>query len=205
MPSLTHISLVEYWLQLVHHFFKMNIDAKTQTGTLEYNLVQNTDLIVIIQFSLLEMRPFLNMDKILRDMAPNEHQGYMAFRGNHILMGDPAQLSAIEEDIFHTFFWKQNFTCVMLTNVNHQKDKTFQCILLTFCLGHVTNDINSILRSMLLPDDNVDVANMDLNNGAIICSLCKERNAWNKKFLHRLNAPEQYSIVLQLINSYLNR
>ena len=177
--------------ETVHHFFQMNIEAKSrlETGTLEYELVSNTDLIIIDEFSLLEMKPFLTMDRILREMAPTNQKQHMPFGGKHIiLMGDPAQLPVIEQDIFDTFLWKR-FHCVMLTDVKRQKDETFQRMLSTIRLGYVSDDINSVLRSKVVPAS-LDIDSMDLSNGAIICSLRKERDAWNKQFLDRLDAPE---------------
>ena len=55
----------------LHHFFQMDIHYKNrmESGTSEYNIISNNDVIVIDEFSLLEMRPFLTMDKFLREIA----------------------------------------------------------------------------------------------------------------------------------------
>ena len=174
--------------ETVHHFFQMNIESKSrlETGTIEYELVSNTNLIIIDEFSLLKMKPFLTIDKLLRDMAPTKHQQNMPFGGKHIiLMGDPAQLPAIEHDIFDTYLWRDKFSIVMLKDIKRQNDQTFQQMLSTIRLGKTNDDIDSILRSKVMTDDEVD--NVDLSNGAIICSLRKKRDAWNSHFLDRLD------------------
>ncbi|XP_065054148.1 uncharacterized protein LOC135682959 isoform X4 [Rhopilema esculentum] len=123
--------------ETVHHFFKMNIEAKSrlETGTIEYELVSNTNVLIIDEFSLLELTPFLVIDKILRDMAPTINQQHMPFGGKHIiLMGDPAQLPAIERDIFDSFLWRK-FSIVMLKDIKRQDDETFQHMLSTIRLA----------------------------------------------------------------------
>ena len=57
-------------VETVHHFFHMDIhcSSRLESGTIEYNLMVNTDLININESSLLEMKPFLN-SKILRSIA----------------------------------------------------------------------------------------------------------------------------------------
>ena len=112
----------------------MNIESKSrlETGTIEYELVSNTNLITIDEFSLLEMKPFLTIDKLLRDMAPTKHQQNTPFGGKHIiLMGDPAQLSVTEHDIFDTYLWRDKFSIVMLKDIKHQTDQNFQQMLST--------------------------------------------------------------------------
>ena len=92
--------------ETLHHFFQMNIQSRSRSepGTFEYDMVSNTDLLISDEFSLLEMKPFLTVDKILKGMANMKNQQYMPFGGKHvILLGDPAQLPAIREDIFDTF------------------------------------------------------------------------------------------------------
>ena len=73
----------------------------------------------------------------------------------------------------------------MLKDIKRQNDQTFQQMLSTIRLGKTNDDIDSILRSKVMTD--VEVDNVDLSNGAIICSLCKERDAWNSHFLDRLD------------------
>ena len=57
--------------ETVHHLFQMDITCKSrlEPGTIEYDLITNSDLIVIDEFSLLEMTPFLTIDHILRPPA----------------------------------------------------------------------------------------------------------------------------------------
>ncbi|XP_065058005.1 uncharacterized protein LOC135685854 isoform X1 [Rhopilema esculentum] len=173
--------------ETVHHFFKMNIEAKSrlETGTIEYELVSNTNVLIIDEFSLLELTPFLVIDKILRDMAPTINQQHMPFGGKHIiLMGDPAQLPAIERDIFDSFLWRK-FSIVMLKDIKRQDDETFQHMLSTIRLGKTNSEIDHILRSKVVSIDDIDA--IDLSNAAIICSFRRERNHWNSIFLDKLD------------------
>ena len=173
--------------ETVHHFFKMNIEAKSrlETGSIEYELVSNTNVLIIDEFSLLEFTPFLVMDKILRDMAPTINQQHMPFGGKHIiLMGDPTQLPAIERDIFDSFLWRK-FSIVMLKDIRRQDDETFQNMLSTIRLGKTNSEIDHILRSKVVSIDDIDA--IDLSNAAIICSFRRERNHWNSIFLDKLD------------------
>ena len=182
--------------ETLHHFLQMNIHCKSrlERGTIEYDVISNTDLIIIDEFSLLEMRPFLTTDRILRDIANAKNEENMPFGGKHIiLMGDPAQLPAIEEDIFDTFLWKK-FDIVMLKDVKRQNDEAFQSILSTVRMGRTTPEIDSVLRSRVLPNIEINNINIDDAGAAIICSLRKERDAWNKIFLNRLdNGESEYT------------
>ena len=173
----------------VHHLFQMDINCKSrlEAGTIEYDLITNIDLIVIDEFSLLEMKPFLTIDHILRDIATTKNQQHMPFGGKHIiLMGDPAQLPAIELDIFDTFLWKK-FEIIVVNDVKRQDDKAFQTLLTTVRMGNTTLDINSTLASKIRPI--VDSTHIDLDDprAAIICSLRKERDVWNTLFLGKLD------------------
>ena len=90
-----------------YHYFQMDIHCKShlECRTIEYDIISNTDVLVLDDFSLLEMRPFLTIDKILRDIVCAANQQHMPFGGKHkILMGDPAQLPAIDQDIFRYSF-----------------------------------------------------------------------------------------------------
>ena len=84
--------------ETVHHFFKMNIEAKSclKTGTIEYELVSNTNVQIIDEFFLLELTLLLVIHKILRDMAPTINQQHMPFRGKHIILFcDPANFQPL--------------------------------------------------------------------------------------------------------------
>ena len=182
--------------ETLHHFLQMDIHCKSrlERGTIEYDIINNTDLIIIDEFSLLEKRPFLTTDRILRDIANAKNEENMPFGGKHIIfMGDPAQLPAIEEDIFDTFLWKK-FDIVMLKDVKRQNDEAFQSILSTVRMGRTTPDIDSVLRSRVLPNIEINTINIDDAGAAIICSLRKERDAWNNIFLNRLdNGESEYT------------
>ena len=83
----------------LHHVFQIDIHCKSrlESGTIEYDIISNTNVIVIHEFLLLEMRPFLTMDKILKELACTAKQQQKPFVGKHIiLMADPAQVSIID-------------------------------------------------------------------------------------------------------------
>lgn len=184
--------------ETLHHFFQMDIHCKSrlEIGTFEYELISNADVIVVDEFSLLEMRPFLTIDKILRDLAVSANKQHMPFGGKHIiLMGDPAQLPAIEQDIFDTHLWRR-FDIVMLKDVKRQEDVAFQSILSTVRMGETTDDVNSILKSRVLHNIDISHINIEDDGGAIICSLRKERDVWNKLFLERIDT-ESYTFAAE--------
>ena len=118
--------------ETVHHFFQMDIESKSrlETCTIEYELVSNTNLIIIVAFSLLEMKSFMTIVKLTRDMVPTKHQQNTTFGGKRIiLMGDLAQLSVTEHDIFDTYLWRNKFSIAMLVSIKHQTDQNFQQML----------------------------------------------------------------------------
>ena len=178
--------------ETLHHVFQMDIHCKSrlESGTIEYDIISNTDVIVIDEFSLLEMRPFLTMDNILREIACTAEQQHKPFGGKHIiLMGDPAHLPSIDQEIFDTHLWRK-FDIVILKDVKRQEDETCQNILSTVRMGETNDEINSILRARLLPPD-IDYtkdATIDDAGAAISCSLRRERDVWNKRFLERIDA-----------------
>ena len=175
--------------ETVHHFFQMNINCKSrlEPGTVEYDLITNTDLLVIDEFSLLEIRQFFTIDKILRDFATAKNTEHMPFGGKSVLlMGDPAQLPAIDQDIFDTFLWRK-LDIIILKDVKRQNDEVFQQLLSTVRMGRTSTHINSILTSRVLPIIDITNINLDDPGAAIICSLRKERDEWNNVFLETLD------------------
>ena len=172
--------------ETLHHFFGMGIDAKSwlENGTIEYDMVNAADLIIIDEFSLLESKPFHAVNRLLCEMALTKNDQYKPFGGkNIILMGDPAQLPAIQTDIFSSSLWRR-FNIAILKDVKRQNNPKFQKLLSTVRLGSVTDEVDSILQSRVL--NNCDIDKLDLENAAIICSLRRERNEWNNKFLATL-------------------
>ena len=172
--------------ETLHHFFGMGIDAKSwlENGTIEYDMVNAADLIIIDEFSLLESKPFHAVNRLLCEMALTKNNQYKPFGGkNIILMGDPAQLPAIQTDIFSSSLWRR-FNIAILKDVKRQNNPEFQKLLSTVRLGSVTDEIDNILQSRVLNDCDID--KLDLENAAIICSLRRERNEWNNKFLATL-------------------
>ncbi len=113
--------------ETVHHFFHMDVEGKShiETGTLAYEMVNATDIIVIDQFFMLDAKTFAAVNRTLRDMAPSKNDKYKPYGGKHIiLMGDPAQLPAIRGYIFNTDAWKR-FEALTLCHVTRQNDPVF--------------------------------------------------------------------------------
>ena len=117
-------------------------------------------------------------------MALTKNNQYKPFRGkNIILMGDPAQISVIQTDIFSSSLWRR-LNIAISKDVKRQNNPEFQKLLSTVRLGSVTDEVDSILQSRVL--NNCDIDKLDLENAGIICSLRGERNEWNNKFLATL-------------------
>ncbi len=176
--------------ETVHHFFRMDIKGKSyaETGTIAYEMINATDIIVIDEFSMLDSPTFHSVNRILREMAIRKDNQFKPFAGKHvILMGDPAQLPAISGHIFNTELWKR-FEIVMLRNVTRQDDKTFQDLLSKIRVGTVTSEIDATLKSRLIEARTLDDINID--DAAIICSTRKERDAWNKRYLETIDTEE---------------
>ena len=172
--------------ETLHHFFSMDIDAKSrlESGTIEYDMVNAADLLIIDEFSLLESKPFHAINRLLCQMAQSKNNQFKPFGGkNVILMGDPAQLPAIQKDIFESSLWRR-FNIAILKDVKRQNNAEFQKLLSTVRLGTITDEVDKTLQSRVLT--NCDLDQLDLDDAAIICSLRRERSEWNDKFLATL-------------------
>ncbi len=93
--------------QTLHHFLGMDIYCKSriEPGTSGYEIINNTDIIVIDESSLFQQKPLLKMDEILREIAVTKTLRNKPFGGKHIiLMGNPAQhcLKLIRISLKHT-------------------------------------------------------------------------------------------------------
>ena len=156
-------------------------------------MINNTDIIVIDEFSLLEQKPLFKMDEMLREMAVTKALQNKPFGGEHIiLMGDPAQLPAIDKDIFETYLWRR-FSIIVLSGIKRQNNKQFQTLLSEIRLGKVSDTTDKILQSRVLK--NKDISSLNMDDAAIICSRRRERNKWNKKFLNTIDTEEHTFIA----------
>lgn len=102
----------------VHIFFRMDVNCKCylEKGTLDHKIVRDTEVLLIDEFSMLEFNVFHPMDKITREASIPKNRRF-PFAGKHvILIGDPAQLPAIDKDIYDSWLW-QNFDILMLKEV----------------------------------------------------------------------------------------
>ena len=171
----------------MHHFFRLDIDCKTylEKGTAEYKLVQDCDMFVIDEFSLLERDVFLTIDKLLRELA----FGGKPFGGKHIiLLGDPAQLPAINNDIYGTFTWKK-FDIILLAEVMRQRNSDFLAILQKVRLGECDEHVMKVLNERKVTEYPTKPSDLE-NNAAVIVSLRKERDTINENILANLDGQE---------------
>ena len=88
-------------------FWEWTFTAKVAQGpgTSGYEIINNTDIIVIDESSLFQLKPLLKMDEILREIAVAKTLRNKPFGGIHIiLMGNPAQhcLKLIRISLKHT-------------------------------------------------------------------------------------------------------
>ena len=134
------------------------------------------------------MKPFLTVDKSLKDMATTKNQEHVPFGGKHIILtGDPAQLPAVEQDIFYTFLWKKCEIVILKDIKRQQDDDTFPKIRSTVRMGKNTNEIKSAPKSKVLYKSQTTQTDLDTPGTAIICILRRERDAWTQIFLHKVD------------------
>lgn len=171
----------------VHNFFRMDINCQSylEKGTLEHKIVRDTAVLIIDEFSMLEFNVFLAMDRITRQASIPKKRG-SPFGGKHvILIGDPAQLPAIDKDIYDSWLW-QNFDILMLKEVKRQEDPAFASMLNKVRFGIVDEEVKLALTSRMVGSDH----EIDLSNGCIIVALRCERDYWNDKFLQDMEGEE---------------
>ena len=163
--------------ETVHHFLKMDIECTSylEKGSTEYALVKNCKLVVIDEFTLIERVVFEAVDKIFRLVTNNLEK---PFGGKHIiLMGDPAQLPAIDEDIFDCPTWRR-FDILMLEDVKRQSDPEFLKLLSNARMGVLDEEDIALLKSRIV-DSDAEIME------PVIVSLRKERDLWNTIFLNK--------------------
>ena len=102
-------------------------------------------------------------------------------------MGDPAQLLAIGKDFLTTYLWKK-FSISIIDDPKQQDNKEFQILLAEVRFGKVSDETDRILRKKFQVKK---ISILDMENSAISCSLGKEQNKQNKKFLDAINGEEQ--------------
>ena len=173
----------------VHHFFRLDIECKIylEKGTAEYKLVQDCDMFIIDEFSLLERDVFITIDKLLRELAFGRNQ-FKPFGGKHIiLLGD--QLPAIYNDIYGTFTWKK-FDIILLEEVMRQRNNDFLSILQKVRLGKCDEHVIQELNARKIAEYPTKPSDLE-NNAAVIVSLRKERDAINENILANLDGQER--------------
>ena len=183
----TGVSAVVVSGTTVHNFFRMDINCHCylEKGTVDHKIVRDTAVLMIDESSMLEYKVFHAMDRITRQASiPKNRQS--PFGGKHIiLIGNPAQLPAIDKDIYDSWLWK-HFDILMLKEVKSQEDDAFASILNKVRLGIVDEEFTMVLNSRVVDNDD----EIDLSRGCIIVALRCERDHWNEKFLQNLEGEE---------------
>jgi hypothetical protein len=180
--------------ETVHHFFKMDIDCHSylERGTAEFALVKAIDILIIDEFSLLERKVFYATDKLCRQIECS-NKSRLPFGGKHIiLVGDPAQLPAIDEDIFTSPLFQQ-FDILLLKTVKRQDDEVFLKVLDNVRQGFLTKSDSDVLKERL-----VGASEIDNITPPVIVSLREERDRWNTVFLDKMEAEE---VIIEAIDT----
>ena len=103
----------------IHNFFCLDLDynSSLENGTFQTTRLRKTDVIVIDEFSMLDLFLFRTMEGLCREFAKHGSSRH-PWGGRHvILLGDPAQLPAVSGvDIFGTYLWHR-FTVLLLQEI----------------------------------------------------------------------------------------
>ena len=98
----------------LHNFFFLDIECNStlENGTVQVTKLRKTDVIVIDEFSMLDYYLFHTAEGLCRKFAKHR-VSRLPWGGRHVIMlGDPAQLPAVEGVIYlvpsfgvHFLFW----------------------------------------------------------------------------------------------------
>ena len=153
----------------IHNFFCLDLDynSSLENGTVQTTRLRKTDVVVIDEFSMLDVYLFRTIEGLCRKFAKHGSSRH-PWGGRHvILLGDPAQLPAVSgKDIFGTYLWHR-FTVLMLRELKHAADPTLSLVLTKIHEGICDNDVLKVLKSRL---QKPDVDSVDLDKTIIICS-----------------------------------
>jgi len=175
--------------QTIHSFLKMDIECHSflEPGLMEYQAVLDSQMIIIDEFGMLEMKVFLALDKLLRKIAIGKNHA-KPFGGRHVILtGDPCQLPAIEKDIFGSYLWEK-FEVMVLKDVHRQKDPRLMQILNEVRFGYISEPSEELLKSRIISDN--DIQKLDPHDTTIIVSTRDERDKWNGIMLNKVEGEE---------------
>ena len=124
-------------------------------------------MIVIDEFSMLDFYLLHTIEGLCRKFAKHGSSRH-PWGGRHvILLGDPAQLPAVNgTDIYGNNLW-HNFTILHLREIKRATDPTLASILAKVCEGVCDSHVSEVLKSRLLTK-NIDTVDLDIT--VIICS-----------------------------------
>ena len=169
----------------IHNFFCLDLEYNTslENGTFQTTRLRKTDVIVIDEFSMLDFYLLRIVEGLCRKFAKCGSSRH-PWGGRHVLLlGDPAQLSAVSGvDIFGTYLW-HNFTVLLLREIKRASDPVLSSILTKIREGICDSDVTKVLLSRLRKRD-IDA--VDLDKTVIICSTRQECAQINHQCLQKL-------------------
>jgi len=169
----------------IHNFFGLNIhcDSSLENGTAKATCVKKTDVLVIDEFSMLDHFLFRTAESLCRKF-PNRGAHNRPWGGRHVfLLGDPAQLPAINRrDIYGTLLWRQ-FTMLLLREIKRAKDSVLSSVLAKVRLGICDAEVFNTLNSRV---QNYSTDNVEIDKTVIICSTRKECSLINDECLSQI-------------------
>ena len=179
----------------IHNFFKLDITGKStlENGTVDSSMVKKTDVIIIVEFAMIDCQIFLSIEHLCRRFTTKDGR-YKPWGGRHvILFGDPAQLPPVSHcDIFNTKLWLK-FAILNLKEVVRAKDPILSSILLKIRIRICDDQVVSVLKDRLT---RVNISSVDLNRTVIICSTRKEVDAINSECLKLIDGCEHKFVAV---------
>ena len=117
----------------IYNFLKMDtkMECRITTGTHEAKELQDTDVIIIDEMSMITRELFDNFQFFTRKFCQAKYnRGRHLFGGRHIIMfGDFQQLPAIGKQLYCSQYFGPVFKFLVLTEIVRQEEKEFQQVL----------------------------------------------------------------------------
>ena len=165
----------------LHYFLKLNLELESslEKGTLDYLLVQQTDIVIVDEFSMMADKWLISLEKICRETAiPSKR--FRPYGGKTIiLIGDPMQIAPIENDIYSTYQWGR-FTPIVLKETLRAVDPQLIKVLRHVRENNITPEIEKILHTRLT---SMPRSAAELGDAIIIVSKTKTRNKINNNLI----------------------
>ncbi|RWS00575.1 hypothetical protein B4U79_12203 [Dinothrombium tinctorium] len=181
----------------IHRFFGLDFELKSY---LEHNnrnsyYVSNADVLLIDEFSMLEVELFRKIDLTLKKFPrPHENGDENKIFGGRsiILFGDPAQLPAIGLPIFCSNLFDKFEVLILKENYRQKDDKIYYQILKEARIGNLSDYSKRKLKERIIEIDKKDEKSFNkIEKGPpILVSRIVDRDWWNNKILDTINEEE---------------